>query len=458
VGGAGGDARSAGTLQQGGGAASVLLAALGGGGGNTEGGLGGAGGAALASLTQATPAGLPLGGSLDATLSAQGGAGGYSVGHAGDPEGFPSGAPGLGGDASSVAALMLLRPVAASGGGVFTVNGSAYGGGEGGSARAVTDLTAYGQVTSRASAYGAQAYWRGEIVPGTATASAIARSDRGALASAFAAGGFSLFYSAAAGASALAPVQGNAAAGALLASANAAAVGGSGSVLASSSALDLASGASVSSSVTAPVGGSFWTGVDSQAAIGAPAFGAAPDGQPWNSSYALLLPQRAVSATALAGAPVVAAAFAGGQVLGVGAQSGFTALDSSVSFTLPAVASQHLLVGFTDAGQWFPDSAFHLLELRISNGGSLLYLRSWTTLSEALLFFDDNWVDLGAIGAGTLDLLMTTRLDGNFRFSYVFGTGPGASVVPEADSWLMLVLGLVLMGTMAARRGGPRSA
>jgi hypothetical protein len=59
------------------------------------------------------------------------------------------------------------------------------------------------------------------------------------------------------------------------------------------------------------------------------------------------------------------------------------------------------------------------------------------------------------------DLLITSTLNysiaGGYAFNYLVGTstGMGATPVPEASTWLMMIIGMGGMLLVARRRGGP---
>jgi len=135
--------------------------------------------------------------------------------------------------------------------------------------------------------------------------------------------------------------------------------------------------------------------------------------------------------------------------------------SNSNSFHFVSTVDQHLLIAFLAAG----GTGFDTLDLSISSGGNVLFSRSFTSLSDANRFFNGGVLDLGWFGAGEQDIYVSSSLAGaayGYAFNYVlggglggFGTptgGPGASAVPEASSWMMMMIGLGGMAIVARRR------
>ena len=128
-------------------------------------------------------------------------------------------------------------------------------------------------------------------------------------------------------------------------------------------------------------------------------------------------------------------------------------LTASGNFAFDGVSGQHLLIGFVSASF---TSGFDSLELLIANNGVTLFSRLFMSVDEAALFFTDHVLDLGMFGAGPQDVRVSSvyaHVDpGSFGFNYVVGAGAGLAPVPEASSWLMLVLGLGTLALVARRR------
>jgi hypothetical protein len=134
-------------------------------------------------------------------------------------------------------------------------------------------------------------------------------------------------------------------------------------------------------------------------------------------------------------------------------------------FQFVSAVDQHLLIAFLGAG----GTGFDSLDLSISSHGSLLFSQSFTSLSDANLFFTDKVLDLGLFGAGAQDIVVRSSLAGaayGYAFNYVLGGGslgalggignpaalPGVSAVPEESSWMMMMIGLSGLVIVARRR------
>jgi len=131
-------------------------------------------------------------------------------------------------------------------------------------------------------------------------------------------------------------------------------------------------------------------------------------------------------------------------------------LTASGQFGFDGVAGQHLLLGFVSAAF---AGGFDTLELSITNNGVGLFSRLFTSADDAMLFFNDQVLDLGLFGAGAQDVRVSSTYSyfqpGAFAFNYVVGSGAGVSPVPEPSSWLMLALGLGTLVLVARRRAAP---
>lgn len=126
---------------------------------------------------------------------------------------------------------------------------------------------------------------------------------------------------------------------------------------------------------------------------------------------------------------------------------------ASGRFEFDGAAGQHLLLGLVSASL---GGAFDSIELSVTNHGVGLFSRTFTSADEAFRFFNGQVLDLGLLGAGMQDVLVSTMYgsSGNslFSFNYLVGTGAGVTAVPEASTWLMLVLGLGAVTIVARRR------
>lgn len=177
------------------------------------------------------------------------------------------------------------------------------------------------------------------------------------------------------------------------------------------------------------------------------------DGTASTVSYATGLPAAGAASALLAGAPMLAgtdANWLGAGVMGIStAEAGGVGALVSAQYSFIAAAGQHLLVGLfggQGAGSGGQDLSFS-----VSSNGVTLYTAYLYGTGLAQVF-DDRLLDLGALGAGPQDVLITAGW--NFRgtgangFSYVLGV----SAVPEPAAWLALLLGLATLTLVARRR------
>lgn len=174
---------------------------------------------------------------------------------------------------------------------------------------------------------------------------------------------------------------------------------------------------------------------------------------PGTVSYATGLPSAGAASALLAGTPVLAgadAAWLGAGVMGIsGADATWLGASVSARYSFNAAEGQHLLVGLF--GGLGTGSGGQDLSFSVASNGVLLYTAYLygTGLNQA---FDDRLLDLGALGAGPQDVLISAgwnvRGTGANGFSYVLGV----SAVPEPSAWLALLLGLGTLALAARRR------
>ncbi|USX26993.1 PEP-CTERM sorting domain-containing protein [Oxalobacteraceae bacterium OTU3CINTB1] len=184
---------------------------------------------------------------------------------------------------------------------------------------------------------------------------------------------------------------------------------------------------------------------------------------PTIASYASALPTAASVAPMIASSAEVATAFADATTLAAGTMAGVFAprpITASAQLNLPFGAGNHLLLALVQPFlSPFTDSSF---SFSVANGGVSLYSGSFTTLAQADAVFNGHVLDLGAVNANSLDLLITFTLEsGLYGFSYLVGQGPALAPVPEPGTWLLLMLGLALLawraGAFKTARTSPMS-
>ena len=166
-------------------------------------------------------------------------------------------------------------------------------------------------------------------------------------------------------------------------------------------------------------------------------------------SYASALPGAASVAPLIASSAEVGTAFADATTLAAGTMAAvFAPLTASAELSLPFNAGEHLLLGLVQP--FFSPGIDSSFSFSVTNGGASLYSGSFTTLAQANAVFDGHVLDLGVVNANTLDLLITFTLNsGIYGFSYLIGQGGALAPVPEPGSWMLLMLGLALLGWRA---------
>lgn len=464
---------------------TLYASATGGNGGNTLFGVAGRGGDAYSEVLAPT-----LGGATSVTVNslAIGGNGGNA---AFNPDSPFAGTAGGGGGAVSVVTLNSTTPLDGGWSANISAGSTAIAGMPGSSpfspsglnAEATSSVQGYGKVSSAAVASGGSGAGDG----GYGTATAVASSNYIANANATANGGSS-FFNPGAGATARATANSS-----YYASADAVAAGGTGHAGAMGGAIAIAeanvvrsassglppspevaaearahalagtpgseatarssfsdsvkNAAVVASAGTQGVAGNYNPEAFSAANVGGDAYAAWTGPNGGNPSvvvsYASALPTAASVSSLLADSPNVQAAVADAQVLGAGTVGAmFFPFSSSAAFTLPFTSGEHLLLGLVAP---FAIADFPVaFEFSVSNGGSTLYAGSFTSPTAAASFFTDHVLDLGVLNASTLNLLVSFSLtEGAYGFSYVLAQG--AAPVPEPGTWLLLVLGALVM-------------
>jgi hypothetical protein len=183
-------------------------------------------------------------------------------------------------------------------------------------------------------------------------------------------------------------------------------------------------------------------------------------------SHANGAPDASQAAALLDGHATVAAALTNGAIYGSGTQGtsyapsaapgamlGYT-LTGEYSFKLGQASTLYLgLLDYSVLG-----SGFDSLTLSVADNGTQLFSRAFSTLAEVELFFSDHALSLGVFGAGEQDLTITSHIltdaASGFAFNYLIASGVAGgavSPVPEAQGWLLMLPGLLLL-TVAVRR------
>lgn len=140
-----------------------------------------------------------------------------------------------------------------------------------------------------------------------------------------------------------------------------------------------------------------------------------------------------------------------------GQEGGDPSSVTSGQFQFVSAVDQHLLIAFLAAG----GTGFDSLDLSISNHGALLFSQSFTSLADANLFFADRVLDLGLFGAGPQDIVVRSSLMGSdygYAFNYAIGGGSAVAPVPEASSWMMMMIGLTGIVIVVRRRKSATAA
>lgn len=494
--GAGGDGRAHGVLNTSG-ADPVRgsVSASAGNGGEARFGSAGKGGNATAQLD------VNLGGSRNAVIAATATAGAGGSAQLGATD-FGGGA-GNGGKATSKVTVTATPPVSNAWDAVLDVRSTAQGGGVrnegidrpvGGAADATVTLSGYGRSTGVAVARGADGYFFDEET----RARAVVSSGYSATARAEAQGGMPLLNGPGGGAHAYAQATGgyhahadavgrsggygwlsntSASAEAVAnvhrlngvpqpsapdvpaeARAHALSTSWGGGALASSSYRDDVRNAAVSSKVN--IASSVYHDPEASSAVnvGGAAYGAwqYDPGHPGHVvAYASVLPERASLTPSLASAPQVRGALDNATVLGAGVIGGAGQIFAAESrYTLPFAGGQHLLLGLFNPSEQASGVDSLAFSFSVSQGDTVLYSVSGNSFWLFNQTFGDRVIDLGAIQDDTLDLLVQFTLnEGSAGFNYVLGSAAmnRVAVVPEPSTWLLLMLGLTILGWRAGK-------
>lgn len=146
----------------------------------------------------------------------------------------------------------------------------------------------------------------------------------------------------------------------------------------------------------------------------------------------------------------------GDGAIGSGVQAAVTGAGAPTSYSMSGefkfylADPQQLQLGFLSA--YSLGTGFDQLSLSIVNNGVSLYSHTFTSLTEANLFFTDNTLNFGLLGAGAQSLVISSQLtghDGGYGFNYMVA-------VPEPTEWLLMLSGLTLVMVAARRRSKAR--
>lgn len=102
---------------------------------------------------------------------------------------------------------------------------------------------------------------------------------------------------------------------------------------------------------------------------------------------------------------------------------------------------------------------FEFIDFYVIANGAKIDDWTFTDLSSAESFFQNDVVDLGSYSGPTVNLTfgynLTADESGGFGFSFAVGDPPGAAAVPETSTWTMMLIaftGLGFAGYRSTRR------
>jgi hypothetical protein len=220
-----------------------------------------------------------------------------------------------------------------------------------------------------------------------------------------------------------------------------------------------ANGVLVSTSVDADVQGD--TQARTEANVGGAAYALVrPVSSSGGRSYASALPDRASVDTLLAATPEVAAAMMNSDIVGFGVMQGSrapalsydtTSYVTAANFQFDTTGERYLTLGLL--GSLAQGTGLRELELTVSNHGTELFSQTFTSLADAQLFFGDNALNLGLLGAGSQDLLVSAGFTYTGPGGYSFQYALGIAAVPEPQTWMLMLLGLTVVLVRRKARG-----
>jgi len=222
----------------------------------------------------------------------------------------------------------------------------------------------------------------------------------------------------------------------------------------------------VQTTATAPVGSTATTNAIAQGGGAGQAFS-----NPGQTAYAMAtgLPGKAYLTTLVGGTGNVATALLGpGDVVFGSAimganyapDGGGASLTYSAASTFDFAYRGDVLLGLIGGDQsgFANGIGFQSLEFYVLDNSTKIEIDDWTftDLTSAESFFQNNVIDLGSYSGPAVDLTFGYNLvadgSGGFGFDFAVGDPPGASAVPEASTWAMMLLGFAGLGFAGYRR------
>jgi hypothetical protein len=192
-------------------------------------------------------------------------------------------------------------------------------------------------------------------------------------------------------------------------------------------------------------------------------------GNPGQTAYAMAtgLPSKTYLTTLIGGAGSVATALLGPRDVVFGSaimganyapDGGGASLTYSATSTFDFAYRGDLLLGLIGDEQvgFAGGVGFQSLEFNVLANGAKIDDWTFSDLTSAESFFQNNAVDLGSNSGPAVDLTFGYSLiadgSGGFGFDFAVGDPPGASAVPEPSTWAMLLLGFAGLCFAAYRR------
>ncbi|MGO9422320.1 PEP-CTERM sorting domain-containing protein [Roseiarcus sp.] len=178
------------------------------------------------------------------------------------------------------------------------------------------------------------------------------------------------------------------------------------------------------------------------------------------------LPGKTYLETLVGGAGIVATALLGPREATFGTaimganyapDGGGASLTYSATSTFDFAYRGDVLLGLIgdDQNGFVNGLGFQSLEFYVLDNGAKIDDWTFTDLTSAESFFQDQVVDLGRNSSPTVDLTFGYNLiadgTGGFGVDFVVGDPPGATAVPEPSTWAMMLLGFIGLGFVGNR-------